>query len=90
MSHFAHITRLALGQVRTIDDAAKALNDVELFGNNLRDMFIDVMRYEHSAGQFRLIVIDEDGGIRPYKFIAGTGTTIVFDSVLQTCTITSP
>lgn len=83
------IAQLRIGPVNSIQDAQRALSDVQLFADSVFQTFSD-MANKPGAGDLRFLLEEEDGNAHLWTLVAGAGVTLTFDPVLRTCTITSP
>lgn len=83
------LAQLRIGPIRTIKDVSKAFNDVENYINQFVNLFKPVF-VTPAAGEFRVLVAQDDGTVQLYELVAGAGITITFDDTTHTCTMTSP
>ena len=89
MSHGLKLTRINVGSVKTIDDAAKAIIDI-VSQFNILAQILGTPEDNPGAGDVKAFVREEDGSHHLYELVAGAGVTITPDTAAKTLTFTSP
>lgn len=89
MSHGLKLTRVNPGNIRTIQDAGKALIDITSQLNVIINL-LNTPDSNPAAGEIKAFIREDDGSYHLYSLVAGAGMTITPDTVNKTLTFTSP
>lgn len=83
------IGALRLGPINSIQDAAKAFHDLELFLGQIYRQGAFTEDDEPTGSDYRVWIATADGA-ELWELVAGAGITLTPDSAARTLTITSP
>lgn len=83
------ITHRTLGPLTDLPALQKAFRDLEVERLQILKA-LNTMLAKAPVGEYRMILVDENGQPAQYELVAGAGVTITVDPVLQTITLTSP
>lgn len=83
------ITHRPSGPIVDIPSIQSAFRDLEI--ERLQVLAaLNIILAKAPAGEFRMVLVDENGNPAQYKMIAGAGMTITPNAVAKTVTFTSP
>ena len=83
------LPRLVIGPVGSLAEAQYALRSIQEFADALAEVLSPL--FEPTAdGTFKVVVSQDDGKLHLWTLVAGSGTTVSFDSATSTVTVSAP